>query len=90
MSVSASAWFNAVNNHPETIDTDSWVAIELAQEPDRLWSAGDLIRLLHAVDIDALVAAAADVRDSIEELEALGFLETVVYFDDDDSLFRIR
>jgi hypothetical protein len=37
VSVDVAEWLTAVDRHAETIGTDRWVAMELAQFPERLW-----------------------------------------------------
>jgi hypothetical protein len=93
-------WLDAIEAHPETIDTDSLVAVFIAQEPDRLWSLSDVLHGLHR-EHDL-----TDLRDTVRDLLGLGFLDEVMALDCDehrdsfwgdecadpicgDSLFRI-
>ncbi|CAN5548665.1 hypothetical protein BH11ACT6_BH11ACT6_29760 [soil metagenome] len=94
-------WLTAVDQHPDTFDTDLVIAAIIAQEPDRLWSLSDLFQELHQEH------EPSDVWATFIELLSDGFIREVVALDcsehtgnagDDcwdfpcggDSLFRIR
>lgn len=78
--MSVDNWLDAVDRHPETLDTDLLVAALLAQHPERLWSLSDVLLGLH------LERDLSDLQDAVGELVSNGFLVVVVYvFDCDDG-----
>jgi hypothetical protein len=76
--VNLSDWLDVIEAHPETIDTDSLVAVFIAQEPDRLWSLSDVLHGLHQ-DQDL-----SDLRDAVRQLVGLSLLDEVAEVECDE------